>query len=241
MSSAVDQNNSHVAESLDLGFTTLKSRHVKGSMPAGREEWSHDFERISASYAHQADDEAGLIMTGAIAPDEKSSVSAGVARLANEVDAFQHRKLTTVVHQHGGKICMQILHPDFSGDTSEKQIFDFVNCAALARHAGYDGVEIVGGDECWGHEEIMAQMLEIIRRVRIAVGARFIVSYRLPLQELVEGDRPWADIVSLAKAVERVGVTFINAGGRWCEPPVSTCVDMLANLTKELDIPVVDS
>lgn len=41
-----------------------------------------------------------------------------------------------------------------------------------------------------GNEDIMNQMLEIIRRVCIAVGARLIVSYRLPLQELVEGHRP---------------------------------------------------
>ena len=79
----------------------------------------------------------------------------------------------------------------------ERQIRAFVRCATLAREAGYYGVEVMGS-EChlinqflvtytnhrtdeWGgsHENRMRLPVEIVSRVREAVGRDFIIIYRL--------------------------------------------------------------
>ncbi|MBE0980868.1 NADPH-dependent 2,4-dienoyl-CoA reductase, partial [Escherichia coli] len=72
----------------------------------------------------------------------------------------------------------------------------FVNCASLAQVAGYDGVEIMGSEgyfinqflvqhtnqrtDRWGgsYENRMRLPVEIVRRVREAVGPNFIIIYR---------------------------------------------------------------
>ena len=91
----------------------------------------------------------------------------------------------------------------------EKQIQDFVSCSALAQVAGYDGVEIMGSEgysinqflalhtnqrtDRWGgsYENRMRLPVEIIRRVREAVGPNFIIIYRLSMLDLVEGGSSW--------------------------------------------------
>ncbi len=122
----------------------------------------------------------------------------------------------------------------------EKQIQDFVTCARLAREAGYDGVEIMGSEgyfinqflaartnqrtDRWGgsYENRMRLPVEIVRRVREAVGQDFIIIYRLSMLDLVEGGSDWEEIVRLAQAVERVGATLINTGIGWHEARIPT-------------------
>ncbi|MBI6817868.1 NADPH-dependent 2,4-dienoyl-CoA reductase [Pseudomonas syringae] len=122
----------------------------------------------------------------------------------------------------------------------EKQIADFVNCSTLARSAGYDGVEIMGSEgyfinqflaahtnhrtDRWGgsYENRMRLAVEIVRRVREAVGAQFIIIFRLSMLDLVEGGSSWEEIVELAKAVEQAGATLINTGIGWHEARIPT-------------------
>ena len=122
----------------------------------------------------------------------------------------------------------------------EKQICDFVTCAKLARSAGYDGVEIMGSEgylinqflashtnqrtDRWGgsYENRMRLPVEIVRRVREAVGQDFIIIYRLSMLDLVEGGSVWPEIVQLAQAVERAGATLINTGIGWHEARIPT-------------------
>jgi 2,4-dienoyl-CoA reductase-like NADH-dependent reductase (Old Yellow Enzyme family) len=79
----------------------------------------------------------------------------------------------------------------------EKQLADFANCAAMAKLAGYDGVEIIGSagyllstflvqktnlrTDRWGGtwENRMRFPVEVVRRVRAAVGDDFIVIFRI--------------------------------------------------------------
>ena len=122
----------------------------------------------------------------------------------------------------------------------EKQICDFVTCAKLARSAGYDGVEIMGSEgyfinqflashtnqrtDRWGgsYENRMRLPVEIVRRVREAVGPNFIIIYRLSMLDLVEGGSVWPEIVQLAQAVEQAGATLINTGIGWHEARIPT-------------------
>ncbi len=122
----------------------------------------------------------------------------------------------------------------------EKQIRDFVNCAGLAQKAGYDGVEIMGSEgyfinqflvshtnhrtDRWGgsYENRMRLPVEIVRRVREAVGREFIIIYRLSMLDLMEGGSTWDEVLMLAKAIEQAGATLINTGIGWHEARIPT-------------------
>ena len=122
----------------------------------------------------------------------------------------------------------------------EKQIADFVTCAQLARQAGYDGVEIMGSEgyfinqflvahtnhrsDRWGgsFENRMRLAVQIVTRVREAVGPNFIIIFRLSMLDLIEGGSVWEEIVQLAKAIEQAGATLINTGIGWHEARIPT-------------------
>lgn len=255
----------HLLAPLDLGFTTLLNRTLMGSMHTGLEERPGGFERMATYFAERARGGVGLMVTGGIAPNEEGGVYDGAAKLTNVEEADRHRLVTRAVHEAGGKICLQILHAgryaysrkqvapsaiqapinpfmprELDEEGIEKQIADFVNCSALARSAGYDGVEIMGSEgyfinqflaahtnhrtDRWGgsYENRMRLAVEIVRRVREAVGAQFIIIFRLSMLDLVEGGSSWEEIVELAKAVEQAGATLINTGIGWHEARIPT-------------------
>ncbi len=148
----------------------------------------------------------------------------------------------------------------------EKQIQDFINCSVLAQQAEYDGVEIMGSEgyfinqflvahtnhrtDRWGgsYENRMRLAVEIVRRVREAVGPNFIIIYRLSMLDLVEGGSTWDEVVLLAKAIEKAGATLINTGIGWHEariPTIATKVPsaaftkVTAKLRGEVSIPLI--
>ena len=124
----------------------------------------------------------------------------------------------------------------------ERTIGDFVRCAKLARDAGYDGVEVMGSEgylinqflvertnrrgDAWGGSAAnrMRFPVEIVRRMREAVGRDFIIIYRLSMLDLVEHGQDWQDILALAKAVEAAGASIINTGIGWHEARIPTIV-----------------
>ncbi|MFE7033317.1 FAD-dependent oxidoreductase [Streptomyces sp. NPDC057621] len=122
----------------------------------------------------------------------------------------------------------------------ERTIDDYARAARLAKRAGYDGVEIMGSegylinefiaagtnkrDDRWGgsYENRTRFPLEIVRRVREAVGEDFIVIYRLSMLDLVPGGSSLDEVITLAKAVEAAGATIINTGIGWHEARIPT-------------------
>ena len=150
----------------------------------------------------------------------------------------------------------------------ERQIRAFVRCATLAREAGYDGVEVMGSegyfinqflvthtnkrDDRWGgpYEQRMQLPVEIVSRVREAVGKDFILIYRISLIDLVPEGQDWSEVAQLARAIEAAGASMLNSGIGWHEariPTIATSVPRAAftwlarKLKGEVSIPVCAS
>ena len=66
--------------------------------------------------------------------------------------------------------------------------------------------------------------VEIVRRVREAVGDDLIVMYRMSLLDLVHDGQTWDETVVLAKEIEAAGASIINTGIGWHEARVPTIV-----------------
>ena len=250
---------------LNLGFTTLKNRVLMGSMHTGLEERSDGAERLAAFYAERARHGVALIVTGGVAPCHSGVTMEGAAVLTDVSQLAQHRLITDAVHQEGGKIALQILHtgrysyqPQLVAPSPLQApinrftprelthgeiltlIDDFARCAALAREAGYDGVEIMGSegylinefltartnqrDDEWGgdYTHRMRFAIEIMRAVRARVGDDFIIIYRLSMLDLVENGGMLAETIALAQAIEVAGATLINTGIGWHEARIPT-------------------
>ena len=132
-----------------------------------------------------------------------------------------------------------------SGNGVEKTIRAFVSCAQRAQQAGYDGVEIMGSEgylinqflvtktnkrtDQWGGslENRMRFPIEIVRKIRQAVGPDFIIVYRLSMLDLVEDGHSWNDVEVLAKEIERAGANLINTGIGWHEARIPTIATMV--------------
>ena len=254
----------HLLAPLDLGFTTLKNRVLMGSMHTGLED-GRDLTKLAAYFRERAEGEVGLIVTGGFSPNIAGWTKPLAGTLATSGAARRHRVVTDTVHQAGGKIALQILHTGrygyhpfavapsrlkspispftphaLSARGVERQIRAFVNCAAKAREAGYDGVEIMGSegylinqflsaatnqrDDEWGgdYSQRMRLPLEIVQRTREAVGHDFILIYRLSMIDLVPGGSRWDEVVQLGKAVALGGASIVNTGIGWHEARVPT-------------------
>jgi len=255
----------HLLSPLDLGFCSLPNRVLMGSMHTGLEDRGRDFPRLAAYFRERAEGGVGLMVTGGIAPNITGWLKPFGGKLSWPWEIHKHRIVTKAVHEAGGRIAMQILHAGRYGYHPlsvsasglqapinpfkpraltawgvDRQVKAFVNCAVLAREAGYDGVEVMGSEgylinqflsartnkrtDDWGGtpEKRMRFAVEIVRRTREAVGPDFIIIYRLSMLELVPEGSAWDEIVMQAKAIEAAGATIINTGIGWHEARVPT-------------------
>ncbi|MBX7099869.1 MAG: NADPH-dependent 2,4-dienoyl-CoA reductase [Myxococcaceae bacterium] len=161
----------HLLAPLDLGFTTLKNRVLMGSMHTGLEDKAKDFPKLTAYFVERAKAGVGLMVTGGFSPNIEGWLYPFSSKLSSRFEVGRHQKLTTAVHDAGGKICLQLLHAGrysyhplsvsasrlkapinpftpraLSGFGIRRQIRAFVRAASLAQRAGYDGVEVMGSE-----------------------------------------------------------------------------------------------
>ncbi len=283
----------HLLAPITIGSTTLRNRVVMGSMHTGLEDRVWDIPALAAYFARRAAGGVGLIVTGGYAPNKRGWLKPFGSEMTHRLQAMRHREITDAVHEQDGRIALQILHAGrygyhpFSVSASNRQspitpfkphalsargvdrtATDFARSAALARKAGYDGVEIMGSEgylinqflasrtndrsDRWGGtaEKRMRFPLEIVRRTRELVGDDFLVQYRISLLDLVEHGQSWEEVVTLAKGLEEAGVDVFNTGIGWHEARVPTIITQVppgawraatARLRPELSVPVCAS
>jgi len=276
---------------LDLGPFTIPNRVLMGSMHTGLEEIDGDMERLAAFYRERAEGGVGLIVTGGFSPNAEGRLNPHAATLETSEQAAEHKVVTDAVHGAKGRILLQILHAgrygyhddivapspiqspinktaprEMSDADIERTIEDFVNCARMAREAGYDGVEVMGSEgylineftvprtnrrnDDWGGnaERRMRFPVEVVSRMRQALGPDFCIMYRLSMLDLVEDGASWEETVAQAKAVEAAGATLINTGIGWHEARIPTIAQAVprggftwvtARMMGEVSLPLV--
>lgn len=129
---------------------------------------------------------------------------------------------------------------EMSADDIGRTIDNFVRAALLARDVGYDGVEIMGSEgylinefvapetnhrtDGWGGDLAgrLRFPVEVVRRVREAVGPEFIIIYRLSMLDLVPGGSTLDEVLELATRIEAAGATMLNTGIGWHEARIPT-------------------
>ena len=155
---------------------------------------------------------------------------------------------------------------------SDKQILstiqDYAQTASIAKKAGYDGVEIMGSEgyllnqflsrhvnqrtDHWGGEieNRMKFAVEIVKAIRAKVGEKFIICFRLSMLDLVHDGNTMDEVITVAQALEKAGVTLLNTGIGWHEARIPTIVtsvpraafvDYTAEVKKHVAIPVIAS
>jgi 2,4-dienoyl-CoA reductase (NADPH2) len=283
----------HLFRPLDLGIAVLPNRIMMGSMHTGLETRRDGVERLAAFYAERAKGGAALIVTGGFSPNEDGNLGAHRAQFSNSHDAETHRAIPRAVHEAGGRIVLQLLHSgrygfherivapsavkspinphpprEMTAQEIERTVADFARAAALAREAGYDGVEVMGSEgylitqflalrtnrrvDDWGGplENRMRFAIEIVRRTRAQAGRDFIIVYRISALDLVEQGLSSEEIGRVASAVEAAGATILNSGIGWHEARIPTIAQAVprgafAGATRRLKdavrIPVVAS
>lgn len=255
---------------LDLGFTSISNRIVMGSMHTGLEEDSASFSRLAAFYKERAQAGVGMIITGGFSPNWSGKLTPYSAKLSTKREAKKHELITNTVHGFSTKVLLQILHagryayhPLNVAPSAIKApinqfkpwrltrlgirstIKDFIRCAALAKRAGYDGVEIMGSEgylinqflvkhtnhrsDNWGGEfqNRIRFAIEIVKGIRQFIGEQFIIVFRLSMLDLVPEGSPWDEIVGLAQEIEKAGASIINTGIGWHEAKIPTIASMV--------------
>ncbi|MEV6341170.1 NADPH-dependent 2,4-dienoyl-CoA reductase [Nocardia vinacea] len=283
----------HLLSPLQVGRVTLRNRVVMGSMHTGLEDRDWHIDRLAAFFAERARGGVGLIVTGGYSPNRQGWLWPFACAMITEGDAQRHRVITDAVHEAGAKIALQIVHGGrdsnipinvsasavaspltafepkaMTEEGIESTIADHVRCARLAKVAGYDGIELMGGEgflinqflaprtnhrtDRWGGsaENRRRFPVEIAARTRAAMGEDFLLMFRLSMAEFVEDGQTFEEIIALAKELEAVGVDVINTDIGWHESRVPTIatsvpraafVGYTAELKTHVSIPVCAS
>lgn len=283
----------HLFSPLTIGGLTLPNRSVMGSMHTGLEDRIWHADELGEFYAERARGGVGLIVTGGIAPLRSGDLMPFGGRMATPLAVLHHRRVTDAVHREGGRIAMQILHAGRYGVTPFKAapgsepspihpfkhmrmtermirraIRSFGRAARLARKAGYDAVEIMGGEgylvnqflcphtndrtDRWGGSTANRQrfLIEVIDEIRRQVPRDFPVILRQSIADFVKNGQTFDEIALLSRRAERHGVDAINTDIGWHEARVPTIVTSVPRgafvkfterLRDEVSIPLIAS
>lgn len=289
----MDSPYPHLFTPIQVGHVTLPNRFMMGSMHTELEHRPEGLERLAAFYAERAKGGVALMATGGFSPNDAGNLTDQRGQMSTEADVKAHEIIPRAVHDYGGRIVLQILHSgrygyhpnivapsairspinrdeprELSETEIEQTIVDFVNCAALAQQAGYDGAEIMGSEgyliteflstrtnkrsDQWGgsFENRQRFALEIVRRVRERVGPNFLILFRISALDLVDGGMTGAESAALARAIEAAGADMFTTGIGWHEARIPTIAQAVppagfvwaeSNIKNAVTIPVAAS
>ncbi|NMN99605.1 NADPH-dependent 2,4-dienoyl-CoA reductase [Gordonia sp. TBRC 11910] len=293
MTTAPNPHYPRLFEPLQIGGTTLRNRIVMGSMHTGLEDRIWDTDKLAAYYAERARGGVGLIITGGFAPSRTGLLLPFAGKLTNTVDVVRHSQLTKAVHKENGKIAIQLIHAGRYGYTplkvaagsepspihpfkhfkmNEQMIWHVIRSfgqgATLARRAGYDAVELMGGEgylinqflcphtndrtDKWGGSTENRQrfLVEIIKEVRKQVPRDFPIILRQSIADFVRNGQTWDEIALMARKAQEHGVDAINTDIGWHEAGIPTIVTSVPRaafvkfterLRDEVSIPLIAS
>lgn len=259
------ETDSPLLQPITVRGTTLPNRVVMASMHLGLEDRAADLPALAAFYAERAAGGVGLIVTGGLGVTPEGAVTPGAGLLATEEDARAHRTVTDAVHAAGGRILAQLLHTgryargeDLVSASATRApisrytahaltvgeiaglVAAYARSAALARAAGYDGVEVMasegyllnqflapatnrrtdayGGDAA-GRRRFPA---EVVAAVRAALGEDGLLSVRTSVTDLVADGQDGHEVLDAAAAFEAAGADLLMTGVGWHESRVPT-------------------
>ncbi|WJR76777.1 FAD-dependent oxidoreductase [Bradyrhizobium sp. NP1] len=248
-----------------IGTLRLRNRMIMGSMHTRLETCDRPLEREIAFYVERAAGGVAMIITGGFAPNREGRLEDDGPMIAPGADLAYHRALISSVKSHGATLIMQLLHAgryaksagcvapsplrapinryaprELRAEEVWRTIEDFGCAAALARDAGYDGVEVMGSegylinqflaprtnhrlDEFGGSFDNRTRFaVEIVRAVRRHAGLDFPLIFRISALELVEGGMTGDEIAALAQSMELNGVDALDTGIGWHEARIPT-------------------
>ncbi|MFT3899705.1 MAG: NADPH-dependent 2,4-dienoyl-CoA reductase [Gordonia sp. (in: high G+C Gram-positive bacteria)] len=280
-------------EPLTINGMTMPNRIVMGSMHTGLEDRAWDTDKLAAYYAERARGGVGLIITGGFATSRTGQLAPLAGKLTNVADVRRHRNFTKAVHAEGGRIAIQLIHAGRYGYTPFKVaagsepspihpfkhlkmteqiiwhvIRSFGQSAKLAHKAGYDALELMGGEgylinqflcphtndrtDKWGGSTENRQrfLVEVIKEVRKNVPADFPIILRQSIADFVKNGQTWDEIALMARKAQELGVDAINTDIGWHEAGVPTIVTSVPRgafvkfterLRDEVSIPLIAS
>jgi len=144
----------------------------------------------------------------------------------------------------------------------------YVNAALRAQAAGFDGIEILASagylitqflspiknkreDDYGGNLENRLRFpLEVIQKVRKALGSDYPLTIRMAGNDFVQGSNTDNETPEIAKAYERAGIDAINVTGGWHESrvpqlpmtlPRSAYAYLAFNIKQSVSVPVMAS
>ena len=246
----------------------LRNRIVKSAMSeALGDELNNPTEGLIKLFERWSKGGAALLITGNIPVDRWQLEHAGNFVLDDRSDMDRARRLASAAKSAGNLVLVQLSHPGRQspkainprplsisdrrldlpgyGDPKvateadlETVIGKFARSAALAKEAGFDGVEIhaahgyllssslssrinTRSDRWGGSLENRARLaLSVVRAVRSEVGPRFIVATKLNSSDFQKGGFSHEESIEVAKMLQNEGIDFLEISGGNYEAPV---------------------
>lgn len=211
---------------------------------------------------------AGLLITGNTPIDRWHLEHAGNVVLDQKTDIAKMTELATAAKSGGAKVLVQLSHsgrqtpsainpqplsvseiklelegygiPQSATDNGfEKIIKQFSQSAALAKTAGFDGVEVHAAhgyllssslssrintrtDKWGGSLSNRANLLlEVIAAIRVEVGQDFIIATKLNSSDFQKGGFSHQESIEVAKMLQLAGIDLLEISGGNFEAPVS--------------------
>ncbi|ADG05998.1 NADPH-dependent 2,4-dienoyl-CoA reductase [Kyrpidia tusciae] len=158
-----------------IGRLVLPNRVIMGSLHLGFENFPKGAEYLASFYAERAKGRVGLIITGGSAVTPEGASDLQFSRIWDSTESDKFVRITTAVHQAGGRIALQLFHagryaredktglqpvapsavptrmsPTLARELREDEVEAIIEAfgrgAALAKEYGFDAVEIMGSE-----------------------------------------------------------------------------------------------